>query len=246
MNWYQDEQLWEIFYDCMFDADSFAVASEQVPQILSMIPTKVEKVLDLACGPGRHVMPFASMGLQVTGVDSSGFLLNRAAQMIDEAGLDATLVHADMLSYQPTSRFDLVTNLFTSFGYYEDPQDNQKLLSHIHGLLKDSGYFVLDVFGKENLLQTMEPVHLSEYDNGDIRIERPLLVDEMQVFSNEWMLIRGDRVYRKQYQHYVYTAVELRHMLQQAGFSSIALYGSFDGDPYDMESERLIAVAQKN
>ncbi|WP_395373174.1 class I SAM-dependent methyltransferase [Marinicella sp. W31] len=245
MNWYQDEQLWEIFYDSMFDADSFAVASEQVPKILSMVPAKVNKVLDLACGPGRHLIPFAQMGLDVTGVDSSGFLLNRAAHMIESEDLAATLVHADMLDYETTTGFDLVTNLFTSFGYYEDPQDNQKLLAQIHHMLKDSGYLVLDVFGKENLLQTMEPVHLTEYDNGDIRVERPLLTDEMQVFSNEWILIRGDQAYRKQYQHYVYSGVELRQMLKQAGFSSVKLYGSFDADPYDMESERLIAVAQK-
>jgi len=245
MNWYQDEQLWEVFYDSMFDADSFAEAAQQVPQILSMVPGKVDKVLDMACGPGRHVIPFARMGLDVTGVDASGFLLNRAAHMIESEGVDATLVHADMLSYQPTGGFDLVTNLFTSFGYYEKPEDNQKLLNQIHDMLNESGHLVLDVFGKEYLLQTMEPVHLTEYDNGDIRIERPLLVDEMQVFSNEWILIRGDQAYRKHYQHYVYTATELRQMLKQAGFSSVTLYGSFDGAPYDMESERLIAVAQK-
>lgn len=245
MNWYQDDELWEVFYECMFDADSFAEAAEQVPKILAMIPAQVETVLDLACGPGRHLLPFARHGLKVTGVDASGYLLNRAANLIEQEQLRVNLVHADMLDYQPERRFDLITNLFTSFGYYAEAEDNLRLLRHAHGLLKDSGHLVLDMFGKESLLQHMEPVHLSEYDNGDLRIERPLLTDDMRVFSNEWLLIRGNEVFRKSYQHYVYTAEELRLMLLQAGFSEIQVYGSFDGDPYDMEAERLIVVASR-
>lgn len=245
MKWYQDEELWRLFYDAMFDKDSFTLAEQQVGQIMAMIPARVHSVLDLACGPGRHVIPLARMGLDVTGVDSSAFLLDRAASLIDEENLSATLVHSDILDYNPSKKFDLITNLFTSFGYYEEVEDNLAVLKCAHDWLKPSGYLLIDIFGKENVLSNMQPVHLTEYDNGDIRIERPLLEQEMQVYSNEWILIRDNQAYRKTYQHYVYTASELRGLLNQAGFSSVSIYGGFDAEVYDMESERLVALASK-
>ncbi len=246
MAWYEDETLWEVFYDCMFDDDSFLLAKEQCPQILEMVGHPVGNVLDLACGPGRHLLGFTSLGIDVAGVDLSGFLLNRAANHLQQADQDAMLVHVDMLQYKPKEQFDLITNLFTSFGYYADPNDNQRLLNQTYHWLNKGGSLVIDTFGKEQLLKTMEPVHLTEYENGDLRIERPLLIDEMRVFSNEWLLVRNDQVFRRSYQHFVYTAEELRTMLQTAGFHDIKIYGSFEGAQYDLEAERLIAVAHKS
>lgn len=246
MAWYEDESLWEVFYDCMFDAKSFAHAKKQCPQILEMVGHPVHKALDLACGPGRHLLGFATYGIEATGVDLSGYLLSRAANHLEQADLPSTLVHTDMLTYQPTEKFDLITNLFTSFGYYPNDDDNQKLLNLSYQWLNKGGSLVIDTFGKEQLAHTMEPVHVTEYDNGDLRFERPLLVDDMRVFANEWILVRGEEAFRREYQHYVYTAQEMRHMLQQAGFTDIRIYGSFEGDAYDLEAERLIAVAHKD
>lgn len=245
MEWYQDESLWEVFYQCMFDEDSFQLAQQQVPQILEMVGRPVKQVLDLACGPGRHLLAFAKYGLDVTGVDSSAYLLNQAANKLAQQQLSANLVHADLLDFQTEQKFDLITNLFTSFGYYQRPQDNQRVLEQAHQRLAPSGTLVLETFGKEQLIRDIQPVHLTEYDNGDIRIERPLLTEQLQVLSNEWLLIRGEQVFRREYQHYVYTAAELTSMLQQAGFEQIRCYGSFQGDDYDLDAERLILVAEK-
>lgn len=245
MNWYQDESLWEVFYDCMFDQTSFALAKQQCPQILEMVGHPVNSMLDLACGPGRHLLGFAAFGIEVTGVDLSGYLLSHAANHFEQAQMAGTLVQCDMLSYEPKQKFDLITNLFTSFGYYPEAINNQKVLNQAYLWLNKGGSLVIDTFGKEQLAHTMEPVHLTEYDNGDLRIERPLLVDNMRVFANEWILIRGNEAFRREYQHYVYTAQEMETMLSLAGFQDIRIYGSFEGDEYDLSSERLIAVAQK-
>ena len=244
-HWFDNDDMWRVFYDCMFDADSFNRATQECDHILKLCPSSVESVLDLGCGPGRHVMGFARRGLSTTGVDLSGFLLNQAARHIDNENLDATLVQADLLAYEPQQKFDLITNLFSSFGYYDNPEENQQVLANIYQWLKPSGCFVLDVFSKEQAALHLEPVHCSEYDNGDVRFERPLLIDNMSVYSNEWILVRGEEAYRWQYQHYVYSASELTTMLKQAGFSSVTIYGSFKGDDYDMDADRLVMVAQK-
>ena len=245
MHWFDNNDMWERFYDCMFDDDSFALADQQCQQILQLVPGPVDSVLDLACGPGRHVLGFARLGKKITGVDLSGYLLNRAANLIDQQQLTANLVHSDLLQYQPQRSFNLITNLFTSFGYYSEPADNQKVLENAHGWLNDGGHLIIDTFGKEQAAHAIEPVHCTEYDNGDLRFERPLLTDNMNVYSNEWILVRGDQAHRWEYQHFVYSANELTHMLKQAGFRHIQVFGSLAADDYDLAAERLVLVAQK-
>ncbi len=245
MAWFDNNEMWEIFYDCMFDRESFVVANQQCQQILDLVNQPVTSVLDMACGPGRHVLGFSRLNKQVTGVDLSGYLLNQAANLIDQEQLNANLVHSDLLAYQPELKFDLITNLFTSFGYYAEPADNQQLLNHAFNWLNQNGVLVIDTFGKEQAAHAIEPVHCTEYDNGDLRFERPLLVDNMRVYSNEWILVRDNQAHRWEYEHFVYSAEELTQMLHQAGFKSVEIYGSLSKDDYDLAAERLVAVARK-
>jgi ubiquinone/menaquinone biosynthesis C-methylase UbiE len=245
MPWYDNNEMWAVFYDCMFDAYSFDLAITQCEEILDLVEHPVKSVLDLACGPGRHVIGFSKLELDVTGVDLSGYLLNQAANLIDQQGLSANLVHSDLLTYKPKSKFDLITNLFTSFGYYENPDDNQKVLDNAYQWLNKEGTLVIDTFGKEQVAHAIEPVHCTEYENGDVRFERPLLIDNMNVYANEWTLVKGNRAYRWEYEHFVYTPNELSSMLKQAGFNKIDIYGSLQKADYDLEAERLVAVARK-
>ncbi|MFC3195007.1 class I SAM-dependent methyltransferase [Marinicella sediminis] len=245
MSWFDDNSMWEVFYDCMFDDDSFALADEQCAQVLRLIGQTPGSILDLACGPGRHVLGFARRQLPVTGVDLSGYLLNQAANLVSQQELTANLVHSDLLDYQPTGRFDLITNLFTSFGYYPDAEQNQQVLNNACTWLNIGGTLLIDTFGKEQAARDIEPVHCTEYDNGDLRFERPLLIDQMRIYANEWTLVRGNKAYRWEYQHYVYSADEITAMLKLAGFSEVMIYGSLDGADYDLEADRLVVLARK-
>ncbi len=245
MSWFDNNEMWEIFYDCMFDHDSFESANQQCQQIIDLVGDPVSSVLDLACGPGRHLLGFSRLGLKVTGVDLSGYLLNQAANLFEQESLKATLVHSDLLAYQPQSKFDLITNLFTSFGYYPDPKDNQQILNNAYDQLNDGGSLLIDTFGKEQAAHAIEPVHCTAYENGDLRFERPLLIDNMQVYSNEWILVRDKQAYRWEYQHFVYSAEEITIMLKQAGFNTVEIYGSLSREDYDLAADRLVAVARK-
>lgn len=229
----------------MFDRESFEAANKQCQQILDLVDHPVTTVLDLACGPGRHVLGFSRLGLKITGVDLSGFLLNQAANLIEQEQLKATLVHSDMLTYGPSKKFDLITNLFTSFGYYSSPVDNQQVLDNAYQWLKPEGSLIIDTFGKEQAAHAIEPVHCTEYDNGDLRFERPLLINNMSIYSNEWILVRDNQAYRWEYEHFVYSANELTEMLKKAGFKQVEIYGSLDKDDYNLVAERLVAVAHK-
>ncbi len=245
MSWFDNNEMWEIFYDCMFDHESFELAKTQCQQIIDLVDKPIHSVLDLACGPGRHVLGFAEHNLATTGVDLSAYLLNQAANLVDQKKLSANLVHSDLLAYQPNRKFDLITNLFTSFGYYSTERENQQVLDNSYQWLNTQGTLIIDTFSKEQAAHSIEPVHCTEYDNGDLRFERPLLVDNMNVYSNEWILVRDNQAYRWEYEHFVYSANELIGMLQQAGFRTVDIYGSLNQDDYDLSAERLVAVATK-
>ena len=245
MAWYEDDKLWEMFYECMFDEASFVEAQEQILDILSLVANDVTRVLDLGCGPGRHCLAMAKMGYDVTGVDTSDFLLSRAKDKARNLNLSLNFVLANMLDFSSNEKFDLIVNMFNSFGYFDTQKDNQMVLNKSYENLSDDGTLLIDTVGKETLARTIQAVHLSEYENGDIRIERPLLIDNMQVFSNQWMLIRGNKVFKRDYQHFVYTPMELSQMCYKAGFNKVECYGSLQADGYDLESDRLVIVAQK-
>ncbi len=245
MNWYADDDMWRDFYHCMFDEDSFAEAAEQCQAMLNWLDAPPQRVLDAACGPGRHLCGFAQLGLQVQGVDLSAYLLAQARQRLERQGLAAQLTQSDLLQHRPQQPVHLITHLFNSFGYYADESDNRAVLKRFCDWLEPGGHLVIDVFSKELLARSIEPVHLTEYDNGDVRIERPILIDDMSRYSNEWMLVRGDQVIRWAYSHAVYAATELQAALRDAGFEVVQTFGNFDGDAYDLDAERLIVLARK-
>ena len=78
--WFNDESFWIETYPHVFPEQSFEAAHQEVEQILALANFSGDSVLDLCCGPGRHSIPLAERGMEVTGVDASSFLLTKAKQ----------------------------------------------------------------------------------------------------------------------------------------------------------------------
>lgn len=245
-DWFDNDDFWRIFGDCMFREERFREAEAEIEGVLALTGVETRTVLDLGCGPGRHAIPLAARGLQVTAVDLSSLLLERAEKRAREAGVTVEWSRADMREFTRSAAFDLVISMWTSFGYFDDPEDDLHVLRLCHSALRPGGALLLDVVGKEYVVRNIEPVHLTEYEDGDILIERPMLEAGMTRYSNEWLLLRGERVDRANWHHNLYSGQELADRLRIAGFGDLALYGSLDGDEYDLESARLIAVAWKD
>jgi 2-polyprenyl-3-methyl-5-hydroxy-6-metoxy-1,4-benzoquinol methylase len=132
-------------------------ACEHVEFIINKTGIKPgSSVLDMACGPGRHSVIFARMGYNVTAVDLSDNLLCVARRQSEKAGLDINFHKSDLREITLDKNFDLIINLFTSFGYFEDDSENYRIFDAAIKHLEYNGRFVIDFLNKKYLEKNLK------------------------------------------------------------------------------------------
>jgi SAM-dependent methyltransferase len=241
--WFENESFWREGYRFMFSEDAFSVAKDQIDQIIGLTGARTGRVLDLGCGPGRHAVPMAAKRLNVTGVDASLFLLEKAEEHAKRSNVDVEFVHADMRSFHRSDTFELAVSMFSSFGYFDDRADDRTVATNVHDCLRSGGVALIDVMSKQ-LTGRFKDTFISEIDNVT-RVERHEIVDNWTRIKSEWILIRDGSVQRFEYSVRIYSGQELIDLLRDVGFGEVVLYGDLDGRPYGPKANRLIAVARK-
>jgi len=206
-------------------------------------------VLDLCCGQGRHALQLAKQGCLVIGLDSSRFLLDEALKGIRQQKLTRMkLIEGDMRAIPLDNVCDAVINLYTSFGFFSDA-DNLTVLSNIALALKPKGKLLLDYWNpylatqldgtrnwwwiKDELLALAEV----KYDatSGVLYDYRTII--ELEQNETSSMRQSTNRIR-------LYFPTELEERLKSVGLQMLDLYGDFDGRSFDLDSRRLIVVAQ--
>jgi SAM-dependent methyltransferase len=246
MEWFESDDFWREFYPYMFSAERFAAAEDEVSRIMALTQCIGGRVLDLCCGPGRHVVEFAQRGFQVTGVDRSPFLVNQAREHASATGASVELVQEDMRSFVRPETFDLACNLFTSFGYFKDEQDNLQVLRNLHRSLNANGMLVIEVVGKERLARTWQNTMSTELADGSLIVHRTQIHNDWCRVHAEWILVKDGRTRNFNFEHTVYSGRELKDCLLSCGFKQVQLFGDLQGSPYNLDATRLIAVARKS
>lgn len=129
-----------------------------------------EKVLDLACGKGRHAAILAQNNLITTGVDLSENSINEAKKLEKE---NLRFFTHDMR--QPLNeKFDIVFNLFTSFGYFNDKSDNIRVLKSIEKMLKNGGTAIIDFMNAKKVLKHLVKQEQKNIEGIKFHIERSI------------------------------------------------------------------------
>lgn len=247
----QAEEFWTTMYPFLFPEASFRLAESEIDKILTLIDFKGRSILDLACGPGRHTTVLAKKGFQVTGVDCSPLLLEKAKERAGTHNVDVELVQQDMRDFSRPDTYDLALSMFTSFGYFDDRQDDIRVLRNIHRSLVPGGALVMDLFGKEVLARNFQPISqegpLGQFGigSGESLIESHEVYDGWNRLRNQWLLIRGDRVKTYQFDHWIYSGQELKDRLEQVGFTKVKLAGDLRGNDYGVNATRLLVIAWK-
>lgn len=195
-------------------------------------------VLDLACGAGRHLPALASRGARVLGFDLSLSLL-RAAQRRSASGL----VRGDMraLAFRPAA-FDLVANLFTSFGYFERDDDHRAVLAEVARVLRPGGRFVLDFLNAEAVRRGL--VRRDSRQVGGRRIVQERRLSDDGRFVVKTIALEGEgRHFMERVR--LYERADLERMLLETGMPMEGVFGDYDGGPHTGEAPRLLLVARR-
>ncbi len=197
-----------------------------------------DRVLDLACGAGRHSAALASRGARVTGFDLSLPLL-RAAQRRARAAL----VRGDMRALGFRDRaFDLVSNLFTSFGYFERDDDHQMVLAEVARILRPGGRFVLDFLNAAAVRRGL--VRRDSRQVGGRRVVQERRLSDDGRFVVKTIALEGEgRHFMERVR--LFERADLERMLLAAGMPARGVFGDYDGGAHDDASPRLLLVAER-
>lgn len=245
-DWYEDETFWAEFFPSLFPDRRWEAAAGEVDEVLALLGLEEEApVVDAGCGPGRHSLELARRGYRVTGVDRTPLYLEMARQQAEADSLEVTFVQDDLRLFRQEEAFDAAVNLFTTFGYFDDPEDDRKVVRNLYDSLRPGGRLLMDMMGKEVVARAFQPRNWSELDDGTLMLEERTLLDGWGGVENRWVLIReNDRVERR-FRVRLYSGSELENLLLSVGFATVDLYGALDGRPYDLKARRLVAVGTK-
>lgn len=222
--------------------------SEEAEILVSFILNKVNfppsaKVLDLGCGAGRHALLLAKKGFAVTGVDQSANLLSVAADEAKKNGLHATFIRDDIRTVHFSEKFDLILNVFTSFGYFENDEDNFSVFTNVESLLEDEGIFVFDFLNAQNVKENLVP--FSKTEIGDLVIEQSRKIEVNNVVKDITLTQNGTvKNFRESVR--LYSKQDLVAAMNKKKLSVEMIFGSYTGDPFDEKSSsRLILLCKK-
>ncbi len=195
------------------------------------------RVLDLCCGLGRHAIPLAARGYQVTGLDRSADALAEARRR-DGAGV--AWVEGDMRDLTPLpGPFDAVLNLWQSFGYF-DAAANTAVLQQIHDALRPGGRFILDIY--QRAFFAAHQGDRARTDQGRTIVERKTLAGDRLTVRLDYGLDVPPDVFEWQ----VYTPDEIRALTADIGFRPLVVCREFDESlPPDSAVPRMQFVFER-
>ena len=221
----RDEKEAQVFIDNLIDY-------LQIP--------KGSKLIDIACGKGRHAKYFNKKGMDVVGVDLSQNSINTAKK--DENKNLQFSVHDMRENYQENS-FDVVTNLFTSFGYFENNKDEQKAINAMANNLKKEGILIIDFMNAKKVITNLVLNEQKTINNIQFDITRQV---------KDGFILKDIRITdgkeQQQFQEKVkaITLADYSEFITNTGLKIIDIFGNYKLDNFDEKiSDRLILICKK-
>jgi SAM-dependent methyltransferase len=229
------------YYHILYQNRDVQEAEAFLDRLLAYLhPKPHEKVLDLACGKGRHAMYLHQKGFDVTGLDLSAKSIAHA-KLYESEHLHFD-VHDMRLVYKQ-NHFDFILNLFTSFGYFNNETENVVALDATAKSLKPGGKLVIDFMNTDKIISNLVAEEEKEVHGINFRILRGVengfivktirFCDEGETYQFEERV----RALREEDFLEYFKMVQLR---------LVEVFGNYNLNPFDREkSDRMIFVLKK-
>jgi ubiquinone/menaquinone biosynthesis C-methylase UbiE len=233
------------YYHALYQHRDDTEALQFIHNLLAYLkPIPHAKMLDIACGKGRHSKALFDAGFDVVGIDLSPASINAASSMKTN-GL--TFSCHDMRETFRNNYFDYAFNFFTSFGYFNSDEEHQLAIQAMSNNLKEGGTLVIDYLNVAIVDSILDLATETKIDGFYFQIKKwqdPLfLYKEIKVvdaLTQEELGIFEEKV-RK------YTLHDFMDFMQKAGLTIVATFGNYQLGPFNPENaDRLIIVAQKH
>ena len=203
------------------------------------------RVLDVPCGFGRHAVLLARRGYRVTGVDIGREVLAAGRRAAARAGVDLDFQRGDMRKLRFRGEFDLVLNLFTSFGYFGDEGDAE-VLRGFYRALRPGGWAALQMINRDWIIRNYRPHGRSKLPGGIQLVETAAIDWTTSVGTTKWVAQRGRAKWQGVTKLRFYSPHELVRMMYAAGFASVGVFGSFSGEAISFNHQWQLILGQRH
>ncbi len=229
------------YYHLLYNSHDEKEARKTVDALLSALDLPAgARVLDLACGKGRHARYLAEKGYDVTGLDISWNSIAHARQFEHER---LTFFQHDMRRLFRTNYFDAVMNMFTSFGYFSKAADHLHTLQNVAKAQKPGGTLLLDFFNAQWVRRNLVPDDIKTVENVEFHLKRN--IEGQHVYKHIEFDADGKH-YSFRESVRLFELADFEALFGQAGLKITRTFGDYDLHPFDPgQSKRLILLAQK-
>lgn len=243
MSWYRDwfdSPLYEKMY-ANRDEEEASRLSEFIAR--SAPVNHYPYVLDLGCGRGRHSLNLARHGYNVKGIDLSPNAIEKARKKAAEAGLDITFQVGDMREVSEKD-MDMVVNLFTTFGYFEQDEENRLVLKNVYDMLRTGGLFFLDYLNMNQAKKDFIPEEKGHIDDISFQIRRKK--DQQHFMKEMTFQVPGEREQTFSERVKQYDLKWFEDSFEHIGFTLLQTFGGYSGEEFDENSSpRLLMLCEK-
>lgn len=240
VNWFEnwfDSRYYYLLYQHRDEREAEYFISKLV-NFLQLKPK--HRILDLACGRGRHSIFLNQMGLDVTGFDLSVNSINEAKKSEN----NTLRFHVHDMRHPFPFRFECIMSLFTSFGYFQTEAEDLQVLLNIRDSLETGGIFVLDFLNSEKV-RKMKDQHETRTINGiEFVTHKYVDLEHNRVIKNI-QVTDGDKKMKFSESVRLIPVRWMNEQLKDLGFKVDHLLGDYSLHPYSLESERMIIIATK-
>ncbi len=236
------------------------IEAQHIRRILSRsgVPAR-GRVLDIACGIGRHIVPLAVSGYRAVGCDFSPLYLQRARKYAEESGLGRDRIHFYRSDYRRIDRtlhlareppFDAAMSIFTSMGHYGEEGDLTTLTA-VRRVVRPGGVFVMEMSNRDWIMRNFRATGVMG-SGGDLEIHEVRRFDlERSVSEADWTYYRGSGRRRRKLLEVevsvrLYSLHELKSLFERAGWEYVRSYGGLaNPGPANLDSNRMVVVARR-